>query len=88
MEFVHKSKKLKLTIAGKVYEMKCPTLGDRERFDEKLKLAKPAEATNMYLDFFAELGGPRDLIKETFDGDDLIDFINFILYPKKKPATE
>lgn len=83
MEFVAKKKTLKVNIDGESYEMKCPTIGDREAFTEQLKSAKPEEVVGLYADWYQSLGLPREALYK-FDADDFFDFIEFVTNPKKK----
>lgn len=83
MEFVAKKKTLKVSIDGESYEMKCPTIGDRESFTEKLKNAKPEEVVQMYADWYESLGLPKEALYK-FDADDFFEFIDFVTNPKKK----
>lgn len=84
-EFVVKSKKLRVTIEGVSHEMRCPTLGDGEIFQEKLEAAKPNEALGLYRDFFESLGLPKE-VSSKMDLEDFLEFIQFVMVPKKKES--
>jgi hypothetical protein len=86
MEFVAKKKTLKVTIDGKSYDMRCPTIGERQEFLEKLKLVKPEEAVQAYAEWYEGLGLPREALY-SFDADDFVDFLEFVSNPKKKPTS-
>lgn len=83
MEFVAKKKILKVSIDGVSHEMRCPTIGERQSFTEKLKDCKPEDAVALYADWFHELGLPKDVLFN-FDADDFFDFLDFVTNPKKK----
>ena len=86
MEFVAKKKTLKVTIEGKSYEMRCPSIGERQEFLEKLKAIKPEDAVSAYADWYQSLGLPKEALF-SFDADDFFDFLEFVSNPKKKPMT-
>lgn len=86
MEFIAKQKKLKVTVGGQSYEMRCPTIGESEELNHKIKDGKPEEALQTYKSMFSKLGLPETACDE-FDTDDFMDFIAFVLSPKKKPQV-
>jgi hypothetical protein len=83
MEFVAKKKIIKVTIDGQSYEMKCPSIGERQEFTEKLKESKAEEAIELYANWFSGLGLPKEALL-SFDTDDFFDFLEFVTNPKKK----
>jgi len=82
-EFVSKSKKMKVTIAGNSYEMKCPTLGETSALSESISGADPQKVMSIYVDFFVRLGLPKD-VTMNMDNEDFTDFVVFVLSPKKE----
>lgn len=86
MEFVAKKKTLKVTLDGQSYEMRCPTIGERQAFTDKLKDCKPEEAVQIYANWFSELGLPKEVLFG-FDADDFFDFLEFVTNPKKKSQS-
>lgn len=86
MEFVAKKKTLKVTLDGQTHEMRCPTIGERQAFTEKLKDCKPDEAVQIYAEWFSDLGLPKDVLFG-FDADDFFDFLEFVTNPKKKSQS-
>lgn len=88
MEFIAKNKKMKVTIEGQSYEMRSPSVGESEELSENLeKLENGKGATKVYYAFFESLGLPAEAQKK-MDSDDFMDFISFVLKPKKKSVTE
>lgn len=85
-EFVAKSKKIKVTINGTSYEMRCPTIQDNETLNKRLLEEKTENAFQVYIEFFESLDLPIEAIKQ-MDSDDFLEFITFILTPKKAVAT-
>ena len=83
MEFVAKSKKLTVKVAGESYEMRFPTIGQTEVLQEKINKGEPKDAIKVYKKFFEELGLPSEAIDQ-FDHDDFLNFVEFVLSPKKK----
>jgi hypothetical protein len=86
MEFVAKKKTLKVTIGGVSHEMRCPTIGERQEFLERLKAVKPEDAISAYADWYSGLGLPREALY-SFDADDFFEFLDFVSNPKKKPLN-
>lgn len=84
MEFVAKRKKLKVSIDGVSYEMRCPTIGERDSFTERLKDEKPENVIKAYAEWYDSLGLPKDALY-SLDADDFFELIEFISTPKKKP---
>lgn len=86
-EFVAKKKKVKVTIEGVSYEMRYPSVDEKDAFDEKSKIAEPGETINNYKAFFATLGLPEE-VSGKMDADDFIEFIGFLFNPKSQgPQT-
>jgi hypothetical protein len=83
MEFKASKKKLKVTIEGQAYEMACPSVLESEELNESLKSADPGKAYHIYADMFEKLGLPRAVML-SMDADDFLDFVTFVLSPKKK----
>lgn len=83
MEFVAKRKKLKVSIDGVSYEMRCPTIGERDNFTEKLKDEKPEGVIKAYAEWYEGLGLPKSALY-SLDADDFFELIEFISTPKKK----
>lgn len=83
MEFVAKKKTLKVSVDGASYEMRCPTIGERQEFFKLLNESKPENAVDLYGSWFESLGLPLEAFKK-FDADDLIEFVEFVSNPKKK----
>lgn len=79
-EFVSNPKKVKITINGTSYEMRCPKIGESEVLDEKLSAAEPKEHLAVYKDFFKQLGLPKEAFDE-MDKQDFLDFIKFVFSP-------
>lgn len=85
MEFVAKSKKIKVSIGEQSHEIKCPTLGQREELFTKLK-ENPEQALGFYAEWFESLGLPKSAFY-SLDADDFGDLIEFIVNPKKKQLS-
>lgn len=85
MEFIAKSKKLKVSINDKTYEINCPTLGQREELFGKVK-DSPDKPLSFYSDWFESLGLPKDAFYN-LDSDDFGDLIEFMVNPKKKQMS-
>ena len=82
-EFVSKTKKMRVTIDGSSYEMRCPSIAEAEELNESLKGLEGAEVTKAYLAFFGKLGLKQEVILQ-MDQDDFIEFIKFVLNPNYK----
>lgn len=82
-EFVSKTKKMRVTIEGVAYEMRCPNLGESEMLQDKIKGINPDEVMKMYLNFFEGLGLPIKVC-EKMDSDDFIEFIKFVINPNSQ----
>lgn len=85
-EFVAKTKKLKVTINGVSHEMRCPNIAENESLTIKLKESPAENALTVYKEFFSSLGLSSEVM-EQMDSDDFLDFIQFVLAPKKNQAT-
>ena len=85
MEFKSSKKKLKVTIDGQVYEMACPSVAQQEELNESLVGVSSGNVYRTYAAFFEKLGLPKD-VSLKMDSDDFLDFINFVLSPKKKTS--
>lgn len=85
MEFVAKSKKVKVTISGSTYEMRCPTIGERDEFYEQLN-SSDKKSMKLYAEWFEILGLPKEAFFK-LDSDDFLDFIEFVMNPKKKELS-
>lgn len=83
MEFVAKKKKLKITIEGESWDIGCPTIGQQEELNEKIKSAAPENVLSIYLDFFSTLGMPSEALK-SLDADEFFELTKFVFSPKKK----
>ena len=82
MEFIAKKKKLKITIDGQSWEIACPSIGQQEEINEKIKSAPAENVFAVYSEFFSGLGLPMDAIK-TLDTDEFLEMTKFIFSPKK-----
>ncbi len=81
-EFVTKPKKLKLSLNGTAYEMRCPTMAENDDLEIKIK-ASPETSIQTYKEFFVSLGLPMEALNG-MDLEDFLDFIGFVLNPKFK----
>lgn len=81
-EFVSKTKLIKVTVNGASYEMRSPTIGESEALENDLKNAEPSDVFSVYRKHFAAFGLPEDVTKN-FDYEDFLEFITFVLNPKK-----
>lgn len=81
-EFVTKTKKLKLSLNGTAYEMRCPTMAENDDLEIKVK-ANPESSLATYKEFFVSLGLPVEALNG-MDLEDFLDFISFVLNPKFK----
>jgi hypothetical protein len=84
MEFKAKKKTMKVTVLdGTSYDVAVPSVGQIETLNDKLQAAGDAKAIGVYREFFAELGLP-DAASKSFDYDDFLDFVKFVMSPKKE----
>jgi len=82
-EFVSKSKKVKITIAGTSHEMRCPNLGESEALEKDLKENGNANIMTTYKTFFGNLGLPIEAF-DKMDTEDFLEFVKFVLNPKSE----
>lgn len=86
-EFVANAKKVKVTINGTSYEMRCPRIGESEVLDEKINEASPKDHLKVYKDFFKSLGLPHEAF-EQMDKQDFLEFVKFVFSPNaESPQT-
>jgi uncharacterized protein YbbK (DUF523 family) len=82
-EFVAKKKKVKVSIEGVSYEMRYPSLDEKEAFDQKVAASEQKEFINTCKELFSSLGLPKEAAGK-MDADDFVDFIGFIFSPKSQ----
>ena len=82
MEFVAKKKKLKVTIDEQSWEIGCPSIGQQEDLQEKIKQAAAENVLSVYVEFFGTLGLPVDALK-SLDADEFYELTKFVFSPKK-----
>lgn len=83
MEFIAKKKRLKVTIDGQSWEIACPTIGQQDDLNERIKAASPEVVFKVYIEFFSKLGLPEEALKN-LDTDEFFELTKFIFNPKKK----
>jgi hypothetical protein len=83
MEFVSKKKTVKVTIDDKSYQMSLPSMGQVDEIITKVSAVETSQAGQAYMEFFSELGLPVEACKK-MDSVDFIEFIGFVMSPKKK----
>lgn len=82
MEFVAKKKTIKVTIADVSYDVRCPSVGEHKELQARLK-APGVDPVAVYEEFFAALGLPKEATN-SMDHDTFLEFVEFVLAPKKK----
>lgn len=82
MKFESKRKTLEVTIDGQAYKMSLPSMGDSDELEMELQKSDGKGAISCYQNFFAKLGLPVEAQKK-MDNLDYLDFITFVLNPKK-----
>jgi hypothetical protein len=86
-EWKAKAHKLKITVpSGESYDLRLPSIAENEYLVQELELQGPAKAMSVYLDFFEQLGLPKQVAK-TLDSDNFLDLITFVMNPKKGVTT-
>lgn len=82
-EFVSKKKSMKVTIEGVSYEMRYPSVDEKESFDQKVSASEQKEFIPLCKELFSNLGLPKEASGK-MDSDDFVDFIGFIFNPKSQ----
>lgn len=83
MGYVYEEKELELTVKGKVYKFRQPSAIEQKEMAVKFREASDdTHAVDMYVDFFVNLGIPKDvLVKFSMEG--LIGLFGYAVGAKK-----
>ena len=82
MEFKVESKKIKITIGDKSYDMKLPSVMKMQDMQAKLKDAESDKVIPLMADYLKDLGLPNDVVME-LDYDTFLDLYSFVNGSKK-----
>ena len=84
MEFVAKSKKIRVVVDDQEHWMKYPTVGQRQQFwEDQLKDSKPEDMVKKYVSWFEFLGLPKEG-SLGMDNDTFLKFVEYISNPTEK----
>lgn len=76
--------KLRLEVDGAIHEFRRPSVGELEDLEQEIALdGASSKYVQIYRGFFEKLGLKSEVVK-SLDYDDLINFIQFVVSPKKK----
>lgn len=79
--------KFRINIDQKTYEVLKPSVDQQDALNLKLETCDKGKVHEVYAEFFAELGIPKEVSK-SLDQDDFLGLIKFILTSKKNSQTE
>lgn len=83
MGFQYEDEELELIYKGKTYKFRAPSALEQRMTSKKFREAGPeADAVELYLEFFADLGLPRDIL-EKMSMKGLMDLFSYALGSKK-----
>lgn len=86
MEFVAKRKRLKIVLDSGEYEIQAPSILQIQKLDEALRSRQSdIEAIDIYADFLASLGLPKDALFE-LDGQLFTELVSFVTKPQEKKS--